>query len=70
MTYTVIYRTGGTERFKWNRMLDTFTTHAAATLEAEDVERMGYRALVYNTAKLDAIGMPETYGPPFVHDRN
>jgi hypothetical protein len=58
--FAVIYRTGGTENYRWHRVLATFTRDEAAT-KAEDLARMGYPALVHNAARLDAIGLPDTF---------
>jgi hypothetical protein len=58
--YVVIYRTGGTENFRWNRVLDAFTREEAATT-ADELGRMGYPALVHIVARLDAIGLPDTF---------
>jgi hypothetical protein len=57
--FAVIYRTGGTENFKWVRVLDVFTREEAATKKAE-LERMGYPSLVHDAKKLESIGLPET----------
>lgn len=59
--YAVIYRTGGTPNWKWHRVLDVYATRAQAEAKAGEIGRMGYPALVHNAARLDAIGMPETY---------
>lgn len=59
--YAVIYRTGGSANWKWHRVLDAYATRAQAEAKADEIERMGYPALVHSAARLDAIGMPETY---------
>jgi hypothetical protein len=58
--FAVIYRTGGTANFRWNRVLDLFTREEAAAKVAE-LGRMGYPALVHDAKRLDAVGMPETF---------
>ena len=58
--YAVIYRTGGTENFKWVRVLGSFTRDAAFA-QKDELERMGYKSLVHQAAQLDAIGLPDTF---------
>jgi hypothetical protein len=58
--FAVIYRTGGTENFRWNRVLNLFSREEASAQVAE-LELMGYPCLVHNAIKLDVIGLPETY---------
>lgn len=58
--FAVIYRTGGTENYRWHRVLDTFTRDEAAT-KADELARMGYPALVHNAGRLTAIGLPDTF---------
>jgi len=58
-TWTVVYRTGGTARCAWHRVLDSYPNETSARSKASEIERMGYRALVFITRQLDAIGMPE-----------
>lgn len=60
-TFTVIYRTGGTENFKWNRVGERYSDRASARESADGLERMGYPALVHDTKLLDSIGLPETF---------
>lgn len=56
-SYTVAYRSGGTHRCYWRRVLVRFTQQGAADMQ-ETIERSGFKALVYKTASLDAIGLP------------
>jgi hypothetical protein len=60
-TYTVIYRTGGTDNFKWNKVTDTFTDYNDATIKAATIEKMGYKTIIHDTEKINNIGLPETY---------
>lgn len=62
--YAVIYRTGGSANWKWHRVLDVYATRSQAEAKADEIEHMGYTALVHDAARLDAIGMPETYSVP------
>lgn len=59
--YCVVYRTGGTENFKWHR------STSCDRLEAEciriSVETGGCKALLVEYDKSVAIGLPETYEP-------
>jgi hypothetical protein len=56
-TYTVVYRTGGTLRCEWHRVADT--SHAIALKDQAEIERMGYKALIFDTEQLNAVGLPE-----------
>jgi len=60
--YTVIYRTGGRDRFKWNQCFDLMTIEEA-NQAAEQLRRMGYHSLIHRAEWLEKIGMPETYAP-------
>lgn len=59
-SYTVIYRTGGTENFQWKKCLPVATREKAFQDKAE-IERMGYKSIVHDTDQINAIGLPETY---------
>lgn len=60
-TLTVIYRTGGTENFKWHKVFTLFPKPDAAIETAEQIRKMGYPTMIFETKKLESIGMPETY---------
>ena len=57
MTYTVIYRTGGTDNCQWHRAL-AVQTKEEATAQVAAIEHGGRRALYHETGRLDAIGLP------------
>lgn len=57
--FCVVYRTGGTDNFKWVRTLAMSKNEANACKVS--TEKMGYRAMVANYAQSIAIGLPETY---------
>jgi hypothetical protein len=57
-TWTVIYRQGGTKRYRWVRTLDVETEENAQS-HVVGLEKMGYRALKVKTAQLETLGMPE-----------
>ena len=59
-TFTVAYRTGGTAAFAW-RTTVPFSTYDLAEQAAGDIRRGGRKALVFDTARLDSIGLPETW---------
>ena len=61
MTYSVVYRTGGTQNFKWCRTNETFLTRDEAINFAAGIEKMGYKTMIYITKQLNNIGLPETY---------
>lgn len=57
--WCVIYRTGGTANFQWQRscaMSEQEAIHARA-----ETERMGYPAMIARYSQSVAIGLPETY---------
>ena len=58
--YSVIFRTGGTDNFKWNLVGDVFTRETA-TVKVAELERIGYRAMAHDAKLLASIGMPESY---------
>ena len=58
MQFVIAYRTGGTHHCQWRRVLDAWETRERANAEAAKMERMGYKANVYEAAKLDAMGLP------------
>lgn len=58
MTYSVIYRQGGTERCRWNRVLETYSTREQAKSSADKIERQGYKTLIQRTVDLEAHGLP------------
>jgi hypothetical protein len=60
-TYTVIYRDGGTLNFQWHRVLELYTDYTQASYKAIEIERMGYKSLVFNTKALNNIGLPTSY---------
>jgi len=59
-TYTIIYRTGTREAFLWQRH-SVIANKRVAEAVRRDLDEHGHKALVHDTARLDAIGLPETY---------
>jgi RNA-splicing ligase RtcB len=59
-TWTLIYRTGGTENFKWNKT-HTFPSYDEAHKAKIIIEKMGYKTFIHDTGYLENIGLPETY---------
>jgi hypothetical protein len=57
-TFTIAYRSGGTSNCVWTRVLEVYGSHAEARAAADDIERMGYKVLIYKTDSLNAIGLP------------
>jgi hypothetical protein len=60
-SYTVVFRTGGRDNFQWKRVLTNFSTREEADLKKQEIEEMGYPCLVFDTHRLNNIGLPETY---------
>jgi hypothetical protein len=58
-SYTVIYKTGGTECYQWHKIYTSFATVESAIEKRKELERMGYESLIHDTMLLNAIGMPE-----------
>ena len=58
-TWTVYYRTGGTDNFRWHRLSPGTLDEAVDAWK--DIRRGGRVAYYQRTELLDAIGMPETY---------
>lgn len=56
-TFTVVYRTGGTENCVWKRSLTVVKSVEAIAIK-ESLERAGYKALIHKTSQLDKLGMP------------
>lgn len=57
-SFTVYYRTGGTQNAKWHKC-NPVPTVEQARKEAGQIERMGYKALYAPTDRLETIGLPE-----------
>jgi hypothetical protein len=58
-TFSVAYRSGGTSNATWTRVLEVYPTREAAQVIVAEIERGGRKALIYKTASLDAIGLPQ-----------
>lgn len=71
MTYSIVYRSGGTDLCSWRRVMTEHVDVASANAQAAAIERMGYKALVMPYATLRAIGMPIGWTPAHVdHERD
>ena len=57
--YVVMFRTGGTDNFKWHASLE-MRSQEATTLSAA-VRRMGYFAYCEYVPKFKRLGLPTTY---------
>jgi hypothetical protein len=55
--YVVDYRTGGTLRCKWHRVLGRFTL-ADAQSKRDELMQAGYAALVMGANSAQALGLP------------
>ncbi len=58
MTFTVIYRTGGTENCQWRQCSPVATMQEAAS-QKDSIERGGRKALIHRTSAVVAHGLPE-----------
>lgn len=58
--WQVIYRQGGTDRFRWLQVYTYFFTREEADAEAAVLERAGYTARVVTKSAVDA-GLPVTH---------
>lgn len=59
-TYTVIYRTGGTENFKWHKTVE-YQSYQSAASSMQDIVKGGRIAMIFDTSLLSSIGLPETF---------
>ena len=59
-SWVVVFRTGGTENFKWSRTLGLSSRESAEKV-AEECRRAGYPAHVEDYRMSMSIGLPETY---------
>lgn len=70
-TYTVYYRTGGTDNFQWKRC-SAVATKEEAIASMQEIERGGRVAHYTYTHLLDSIGLPDTYDagdyPSYMND--
>jgi hypothetical protein len=57
--FVVVYRTGGTDNFKWTYTLAM--SKSDAIIAAQDMRRGGYKCYVYAYEELLTIGVPDTY---------
>jgi hypothetical protein len=57
--FCVVYRTGGTINFEWQRTLPT--SKAEAELAAGEIRRMGFVAHIENYNLSVSVGLPESY---------
>lgn len=64
--YCVIYRMGGTENFRWLRALPHQSAHEAE-IQALELARQGYRAIVEPYRSLDAT-LPRVYEPALTRE--
>lgn len=58
--WVVVYRTGGTENFRWQRTV-RFSTLDEAKACRDANERMGYPSMIELAHPSEAIGLPETF---------
>lgn len=59
-TFCVVWRSGGTLNFKWNRTCPYGRDKAEELLA--DTKRMGYKCLLVDYQQSLVLGLPETYG--------
>jgi len=67
--YTIIYRQGTPQRFRWKRTLLCDTDMEALAKERESIKRMGYHCLItkavlgHDGTPYPLHGSPETFAP-------
>ena len=66
--YCVIYRTGGTENFKWHRTVALQDFDDAVEC-MRNTAHMGYVCMIENYEKSLAIGLPETFEYKYAGDK-
>lgn len=57
-TFSLVYRSGGTQRCTWTRVLKTYADASAAQAAKAELEKGGFKALVFWTASLETVGLP------------
>ena len=57
--FCLVYRTGGTDNFKWHR--SSAMSKKVAVEAKKNNERMGYKTLIVGYKHSVSIGLPETY---------
>lgn len=60
ITYSVYYRTGGTENFKWQYVFGQYTREEAQA-KKDELVKAGYPAHYGLTALVRAAGLPDTF---------
>uniref|UniRef100_A0A6H2A202 Uncharacterized protein n=1 Tax=viral metagenome TaxID=1070528 RepID=A0A6H2A202_9ZZZZ len=58
--WCIVYRTGGTDNFKWRRSLN-FAGRGAAILRASEMREAGYHAMVFDYYLSMSAGLPDTF---------
>jgi hypothetical protein len=56
--YSVVYRSGGTHRCFWTKVLTTYENAVAAFNESDRLLRAGYTSMVFLSDALEKIGLP------------
>jgi len=60
-TYSVWFRTGGTENFKWQLVGERYANVDLARESAESLRKMGYPAHFARTSEIEAIGLSDSF---------
>jgi hypothetical protein len=64
MAWVVLYRVGGTDRCKWNEVLDRFPRKSIAEQYVRDNENfLGSKQVILPAAAYEKIGMPVGWNP-------
>lgn len=59
LSFTVIYQTGGTDNYRWNKTGIVVPTIEEANAKAVELERAGYPCYVKRVWEVENIGMPD-----------
>jgi hypothetical protein len=62
-SFVVYYRTGGTHKAEWRDVWETYSDRATATAKADEISRMGYKAVVNTARARKSLGLPIGWCP-------
>ena len=61
ITWSVYYRTGGTDNFQWHTVMNRYGNKTEAQSKCAELNQAGFQAYVERTQILEAVGLPETF---------
>ncbi len=67
LTYTVVYRTGGTKNPEWKATI-AFDVLQDAERTKRQIEMAGRKAIIFPTEELEKVGLPQGWEPQQIID--